>query len=434
MNIPKKKLGWVLLILIPLVAVGWIYQGGAGSFPFLRGLMGPSGKPLLAKDYEFKPVVVRDIRQTVTATGTVTLKTGAEVKIGARVSGQLKKLNVQIGDYVKAGKVIAVIDQQDLLARVNQRKADVNSQEALLVKARSEGPLAIKQARAELDVLRAQLLLAEKMMTRNRDLNKEGIVANSTLDESEQNWDVLRARIVQGEEEIKLREAKLVNDVGVLEASLQKAKADLQESESVLSYAIITAPIDGIVSFISTQEGETVVASMSAAIFVTLVDLKRLQVTSFVDETDIGKVKEGMKSVFTVDSYPDKAFKGEVYDIHPKAVIKDNVVNYEVMLDIDRDDMKFLRPDMTTNVVITTGVRPNSLAAPKDAIKKMGDKTVVVVKTGEELAERKVETGWRDGEFMEIKSGLKEGEQVGSPVKPKAGGQGGEGRRGRRPA
>lgn len=426
----SKKIRGVLILAVLLIVAGWLYQGGRAQVPFLNIMMGSKERKLLPQDYEFKPVVRKDIRQTVLATGTVTLKTGAEVKIGARVSGQLRKLNVQIGDHVKAGKIIAVIEQRDLLARVAQRTADVRNQEAQLLKIRTEGPLEIKKARAQLDVLKAQLELAKKTLERNTELNKEGIVANSVLEESAQGLDVLRARIVDGEEEIKLREAKLVNDANVVEATSQKSKADLQEAEAILSYTTITATIDGLVSFISTQEGETVVASLNAPTFVTLVDLKKLQVTSFVDETDIGRIQVGQKAVFTVDSYPEKAFKAVVYDIHPKAVIKDNVVNYEVMLDVDKEDMHFLRPDMTTNVVVTTGVHSDVLAIPKDAVKRVGDKSVVVAKADAELVEKPIVTGWRDGDFMEIKSGVNENEQVGVLIKPKSGARGGEGKGG----
>lgn len=428
----SKKFRGILLLVVFLVGAGWFYRGNLpiSALSSLPGLKGRLSKSLSPQDYQFKPVVKKDIRQTVLATGTVTLKTGAEVKIGARISGQLKKLNVQIGDYVRAGKVIAVIEQSDLIARRDQWAADVKSQEAQLHKIRTEGPLSIKQARAEIDVLKAQMKLAERMATRNTDLNKEGVVADSVQEESVQNVDVLRARISEGEEELTLREARLQNDIAVTEAALQKSRANLAEAMATLSYATIIAPIDGIVSLVSTQEGETVVSSLSAPTFVNLVDLDKLQVTAYVDETDIGRIQVKQKAIFTVDSYPEKAFKGVVYDIHPKAVIKDNVVNYEVMLDIDKEDMHFLRPDMTTNAVITTGVHPDVLAIPKDAVKRVGEKTMAVVKTDSGLVEKQIQTGWRDGDYMELKSGLEENEQVGVLIKPMTGGSNGPGGRG----
>ena len=104
-------------------------------------------------------------------------------------------------------------------------------------------------------------------------------------------WCLMR-QINLVEEEIKLEEARLQNDIRLQEAKIEKALANILEEETRLSYATVTAPIDGVIAFVSTQEGETVVASMSAPTFVTLIDLKKLEVTAFVDETDIGKIKE----------------------------------------------------------------------------------------------------------------------------------------------
>jgi HlyD family secretion protein/macrolide-specific efflux system membrane fusion protein len=173
------------------------------------------------------------------------------------------------------------------------------------------------------------------------------------------------------------------------------------------------------VAFVSTQEGETVVAGLSAPTFVTLIDLSKLEVTAFVDETDIGKVKARQKVKFTVDAYPEKFFAARAREIHPKAIIKDNVVNYEVMLEIDRKNIFLLRPEMTANIVVTTGVRKNALTIPRGAVKRLGKKSFAVVKSNGGAAEKIIELGWRDGDDQEIVSGLSENEGVGVLIKPK---------------
>ncbi|MBI5186861.1 MAG: efflux RND transporter periplasmic adaptor subunit [Nitrospinae bacterium] len=412
-----KKLKYLLLALFLLAGAAWTGR----ESPLLKNIAWPGksqDKKIQAQDYEFVPVKARDIRRTVMATGTVTLKTGAEVKIGARISGQLKKLNVRIGDFVHAGDVIAVIDHVDLLARLAQRRASLQNEEADLAKTRSQGPLEIQKAKAEIEELEAQEIYAGKTLERNRGLNQQGMVPDSTLDESVQNVNVLKARIKVSRENLKLAEDRLLRDITLGEAKAARARADLQEAETLLSYATITAPIDGIAAFISTQEGETVVASLSAPTFVTLTDLRKLEVTVYVDETDIGQVAAGQKAVFTVDSHPDKFFPGTVLDIHPKAVIKDNVVNYEVMLEIDPANIQLLRPEMTTNVVITTGVRENVLAAPKEAVRNAGKQNFIIAKANNALSEKTVTVGWRDSGFVEIVSGLEPSDQVGIPIKP----------------
>ena len=410
------------IVIICLGFVGLLVREGKFSSVWnnVQGLFsGKKEHKLSFKDYDFKPVIRKDIYQKVVATGSVTLKTGAEVKIGARISGQLEKLMVKIGDTVRAGDTIATIEHEDLLARVAQFAADLKAEEARLTKIKGEGPLEINKLKAALEELNVQISLAQKMLSRNQTLRKKGIVSESVVDEADERLLVLNAQINLAEEEIKLEEARLQNDTRLQEAKVEKALANILEEETQLSYATITAPIDGVIAFVSTQEGETVVASMSAPTFVTLIDLKKLEVTAFVDETDIGKIKEKQQARFTVDAFPKKFFQAEIHEIRPKAVIKDNVVNYEVMLEISKSNISLLRPEMTANIVVTTGVHENVLVIPRGAVKRSGKNSFAVMKTGIDLSEKSIELGWRDGDAQEVVSGLNDGDQVGILAKPK---------------
>jgi len=421
MRTPGKFLRFAIIIIF-LGFIGLLTREGKFSpvWENVQGLFsGKKEHKLTFADYEFKPVIRKDIYQKVLATGTVTLKTGAEVKIGARISGQLEKLLVKIGDIVRAGDMIATIEHEDLLARVAQFAADLRAEEARLAKIRGEGPLEINKLKATLEELNAQISLARKMLSRNQTLRKKGIVSESVVDEADERLLVLNAKINLVEEEIKLEEVRLQNDIRLQEAKIEKALANILEEETRLSYATVTAPIDGVVAFVSTQEGETVVASMSAPTFVTLIDLKKLEVTAFVDETDIGKIKERQKAKFTVDAFPKKFFDAEIREIHPKAVIKDNVVNYEVMLEISKKNISLLRPEMTANIVVITDVHEDVLTIPRGAVKRSGKKSFAVMKTGIDLSEKSIELGWRDGDAQEVVSGLNDGDQVGILAKPK---------------
>ena len=409
------KLRGFLIIVVGLGFLALLVRDGTFQGLFL----GKKDHELTLGDYEFKPATRKDIFQKVLATGTVTLKTGAEVKIGARISGQLNKLMVKIGDFVRAGDTIATIEHEDLLARVARVRADLKTEKARLKKIRNERPLEINKSRATLEELNAQFSLAEKMLVRNQALKEEGVVSDKVVDEAEERVLVLGAQIKLAEEELKLDESRLESDTRLQEAVVEKARATLREERTRLSYATITATIDGIVAFVSTQEGETVVAGLSAPTFVTLIDLSKLEVTAFVDETDIGKVKVRQKVKFTVDAYPEKFFAARVREIHPKAIIKDNVVNYEVMLEIDRKNIFLLRPEMTANIVITTGVRKNALTISRGAVKRSGKRSFAVVKTNGGATEKVIELGWRDGDDQEVVSGLSENEEVGVLIKPK---------------
>jgi HlyD family secretion protein/macrolide-specific efflux system membrane fusion protein len=416
------KIRGLLILLILAGVAAWLFQNGK-----IKPLMQMAGsvfgdkkasKPQV-KDFEFKPVIRRDIHQKVNATGTVTLKTGAEVKIGARISGKLERLPVRIGQKVRKGDLIASIEHEDLLARVSRFQADLNAELARLNKTSREGPLLINKDRAGLEELEVQVQLAEKMLERNTELNERGVVSTTVVDQAQERVEVLSAKIKLAGHELILEEMRLENNIKLAEAMVERAEANLREEEILLGYANITAPIDGVVAFISTQKGETVVAGMSAPTFVTLIDLSMLEVTVFVDETDIGRIEIGQNAIFTVDTYPEKFFDGVVRDIHPKAVIKDNVVNYEVLLNIDRKYISSLRPEMTANVVVTTGTRKNVLAIPKEAVKRTAKNKFAMINVNGLMMEKPIETGWREEGYIEIKSGLNDTEEVGIPIKPK---------------
>jgi macrolide-specific efflux system membrane fusion protein len=195
-------------------------------------------------------------------------------------------------------------------------------------------------------------------------------------------------------------------------AQIEQASSALRVHEAQLTYYTIRAPISGIISSVSTQEGETVAAGLNSPTFVTIIDLHKLQVDAFVDETDIGKIRVGQKATFTVDSFPDRDFQATIQAIYPKAVIMDNVVYYDVVHRIDEPLTGQLRPEMTTNVMISLDARKNVLAVPLRAVSREQGKSVVFVNQDSQPVRRTVKIGWKDPEWIEIVEGLKEGEKV----------------------
>ena len=304
----------------------------------------------------------RDIGSTVLATGIIKPMVGAEVKVGSRISGVVKRLRANIGDYVKAGQIIAELDDAELQARLSQNIATL--------------------AKAQIDLNLARLTFERAHLLRQKDL-----ISTQDADQAEAS----------------LKSA---------EALLKQAEANRDYAKVQVSYTTIVSPISGVIASVSTQEGETVLASLAAPTFVSIIDLRRLEVQVYVDETDIGKIKVGQQANFTVDTYSDTDFKGTVTAIYPKAVIQDNVVNYIVTAEIIGSQGKILRPEMTTNVTISLETRKNVLAVPTAAItREKGDRYVTVME-GEKRIQRKVKAGWKDNGFTEIISGLKEGETI----------------------
>lgn len=313
-------------------------------------------------NYTTAVVTRRDIGSSVLATGIIKPMVGAEVRVGSRVSGLVKHIYANVGDYVKQGQIIAELEPSELQAKYNQ-------------------------ALAALQNTRANYEYAKLDFERQKSLSKQNFISQNQLDLAEKTFEINKAQVEQAE------------------ANLDYAKVQLE-------YTKITAPISGIVSSVSTQEGETVAASFSAPTFVTIIDLERLEVWAYVDETDIGRIRENQKATFTVDTYSDTDFEGIITAIYPKAVIQDNVVNYVTTLKITDFREKILRPEMTTNVTIYLEMRKNVLTIPTSAIKRdKGERFVTVIEDDKQV-QRKVKIGWNSNGTTEIVSGLNEGEKV----------------------
>ena len=300
---------------------------------------------------------------TVKATGIVKPMVGAEVRVGSRASGVVERLFVRVGDAVEAGQVLARLDTRELEARRDERRA------------------ALATAAADLAFARADL-------ARRSRLAAEGLLPPSDLEVAE------RAFAVAG-----TREAE--------------ARAALASTETQLGYATIRAPIAGVVANVTTQEGETVAASFATPTFVTLLDLSRLELWAYVDETDIGRVRAGQAVSFSVDTYPGVELPGRVDTIYPKAEIRDNVVNYVAVVRFARPEGRVLRPEMTASVRVAVETRADVLTLPRRAVRRDGARTyVLLARPGSGPERRRVTTGASDESSWEIREGLSEGDEV----------------------
>jgi multidrug efflux pump subunit AcrA (membrane-fusion protein) len=364
----------------------------------------------------------RDLVSTVAATGKVNAMVGAEVRVGSRVSGRVQRLYANIGDIVHAGQLLAELEKDDQQALLEQRRAELKIAEAKLSSAEALRPGEIKKADASVRDNQATLRLANIEFERQKRLYDQALVAREVLDKAQKEKEVSEARVASAERELELAQHRYTEDVKLAKAQIDQALSALRVHEAQLGYYTIRAPISGIISSVSTQEGETVAAGLNSPTFVTIIDLHKLQVDAFVDETDIGKIRVGHKAAFTVDSFPDRDFKATVQAIYPKAVIMDNVVYYDVVHRIDEQLTGQLRPEMTTNVMISLDARKNVLAVPLHAVSRDQGKSVVFVLRGNQPVRQAVKVGWKDPEWMEIADGLNEGDKVVIRSAPKTNG------------
>jgi len=357
-------------------------------------------------------VARRDFASSVLATGAVQPQIGAEVRVGARISGKVERLLANIGDRVVKGQVVARLEQADLEAMVAQRQAELDLAEARLAAVESLLPKEIEKARLDLEESQATYSLAEKDLGRVRSLHGQRVLTDDDLDRAEERHAVGRARVAAARKALELAETRYSEDIRQAKAEIGRAASAIANTKVQLSYATITAPIDGVIASVSTEQGETVAAGMQAPTFVTIIDLDRLQVDAFVDEVDIGKIAVGQRAAFTVDAFPATEFTGKVSAIYPKAVIQDNVVNYDVVVDIETPYHGLLRPEMTASVTILLDERSGVLAIPAKAVQRQRGKTMVYVLADGRAEPREIKVGWRDGPWIEVASGLAEGETI----------------------
>jgi macrolide-specific efflux system membrane fusion protein len=198
----------------------------------------------------------------------------------------------------------------------------------------------------------------------------------------------------------------------VRQADVRRVRAALAEADISLRQTIIRAPVAGTIGSVSTYRGETIAASLASPTFVTIVDLDRLELQTYVDETDIGRVREGQRVKFRVDAFPGRELEGVVEAIYPKAQLVNNVVNYIVIIGIAPGHKLPIRPEMTVHVTFVLARRDGVLAIPRSALLRRNGGTFVVVRREEEWIERRVTTGLQTPQSIEITSGLAEGESV----------------------
>lgn len=334
--------------------------------------------------YKTQKIENGDIMESITASGTINpLST---VSVGSQASGRIAEIYVDYNSVVKKGQLLALIDQENAKATVQQREA------------------ALDIAKAQVAVEENNIKYYKKALNRISKLNASKYSTEKDLEAAERDYD------------------NSVAQLALEQAQVKQAQASLNSAQTELSYTEIKAPVDGIVISKSVEVGQTVAASFETPeIFSVAEDLTKMQIEASVVEADIAKVKEGQQVRFTVDSYADDYFYGTVTQVRNEAITTSNVVTYTVVIGIDNTDLK-LKPGMTANVEIITAEEKNVMLVPNQALrfyiddsdkaKRYKDRGVWIIKNGR--PERvTVKIGVSDDDNTQIlESSLKIGDEV----------------------
>ena len=355
-----RKLRWWLAIAISLVA--WQVWSRATAAPPPPP---PSGE-----------VRRMDIVQIVQAAGTLQAKT--RVDVGAQVGGQIKAIPVVLGQAVKKGDLLVLLDPALAQSDVTRAEASLAQQHAQLESRRID----LKAARLELE--RQHRLLA-------------GDATAATESEKAEN------EVAKLEADVRGQAANLVN----LEAQLDRSKVNL-------AYTRITSPMDGVVVNIPVQVGQTVIAVQITPVMVTVADLDTITVRTKVPEADVQSISPGQKASFATLSGDGRHYEGRLRVIQPIPERSGNAVFYNALFEVDNRDRK-LFADMTVQVDLETGEARQALGMPLVALGergKDGSFAVEVVGKDGKTATRRVRTGLHDTANVQVLSGLAAGEKV----------------------
>ena len=328
-----------------------------------------------------------DIVQLAQANGTI--NPVSVINVGTQISGVVKTINADFNQTVEKGQVLAELDTRVLEA-------------------------ALAQSKAQLRKARAAAALARVTYERKKILVEDGAASKADVDQAAQ-----QVEATAGDEAI--------------------AEASVKRDEANLGFAVISAPVSGVILSRDVDVGQTVAASFQTpTLFKIAPSLKNMQIDTNLSESDAGSIREGQQSAFTVDAFPGRTFEGKVRQIRLSPTTVQNVVTYNVVVDVDNADLKLL-PGMTAFVRINVGEVKNVLKVPNAALRwrpkdpaargkrsdagkdkaappsmKSGQEQqrVHVLRGGKPKSVR-VMTGLTDGRFTEVSGeGLKEGDEV----------------------
>lgn len=323
MNLPvskhrffRSRLGVTALLVFVLIIIGLLW----------RNVFAGNDMEIV---YTTEPVTRGDIENLVTATGT--LQPQDYVDVGAQVSGQLKKLHVEVGTEVKAGDLLAEIDATVFAAKVDATRAQLRNQQAQLLERE------------------AQLKLMEINYRRQKNLMREDATTTEALETAEAN--------------LKSAQAQLKS----LQAQIQQIESTLRVEAANLEYARIYAPIDGTVVSITSRQGQTLNTNQMAPTIMRIADLSTMTVQTQVSEADIGKLRVEMPVYFTTLGSQGRRWYSTINRIQPTPEILNNVVLYNALFDVPNEN-RVLMAQMSTQVFFIEAQAKSVLLVPMSAV------------------------------------------------------------------
>jgi membrane fusion protein, macrolide-specific efflux system len=362
-------------VLVSLAAAGLVAAGGYGAW---KAWAAPSADR--AARTSVVTVQKGDLEDTVGATGT--LQPRDYVDVGTQVSGQLKKLHVDIGSVVEKGQLLAEIDPTVYRAKVEADQAQLLNQRAQLEDRQAQVRLAGQKAKRQANMMRENATTAEAVQTAEAELQSAGAQLNA------------------------------------LRAQIQQTQSQLRGDQANLEYTKIYAPMAGTVVTQNAKEGQTLNANQQAPVVLRVADLSTMTVQTQVSEADVSRLRVGMPVYFTTLGEARKRWHGKLRQINPTPDVVNNVVLYNALFDVENPDGA-LMTQMTAQVFFVVASAKDATLVPMSALRRTGPgKALVKVVDNDGTEEREVTVGMSNRVMAQVLSGLQPGEQVATTERP----------------
>ncbi len=372
-------------------------------------------------------VIRRDITTKVVCNGKVVSNQDVEVK--CKAGGQIIGLPFDISQVVKKGDVLVQLDPVDEKRKLKQAEVQLAASRAKLASAQQNlatatQTLATDRRRAQADLTATEQRAADakakaermrQLLEKNLCSREEFDTVATTAAQAEADLEGTRVKLAELETQEQALEVRR-QDVKLAEATVAGDEVQFAIAEDRLRDTTVFAPVDGVVSKRDIQIGQIIASAVSnvggGTSLMIISDLSRMFVLAAVDESDIGKMKVGQRSIVTVDAWPGKLMKGEVVRVATRGTNTANVVTFEVKIEVKGEEKDLLKPEMTANLEIQTERKLGVLSVPVNAVARRAENYVVQLVKGKEKKEAPVKIGLNDGNNIEVISGVAEGDSV----------------------
>lgn len=324
---------------------------------------------------------IGDIENNVMASGKV--KALNTVDVGAQVSGEVKRLFVDVGDEVQKGDLIAQIDQVTQKNNLTNQQASLDQSQAAIESAQAEvasREAGLKSAYADLASRQSELKQAQSDFGRLQSLLNIDAISQQEYDTQATRIDTAKSAVASARASIETANAAIATakaNINSQQAALRKSQTNVDTAQEDLSYTTIRAPMSGTVVSVTTEQGTTVNANQSAPTIVTLADLSTVRINAQISEADVINVKANMPVYFNIIGNPDQKYDATLKAIEPAperisdTSSTDAAIYYVGYIEVPNAERRF-RIDMTAQVYVIINQAKNALLIPSAALQPAG--------------------------------------------------------------